>query len=127
MGWSLGGIVSVMAASRSTAFRAAIDQAGGSLTWDGSPAIQRALTEAAAKVRIPTLCMVAQNDRTTKAVEAVANTMKRRGTPSKLIIYPAYAEPRAPKAPAPGHLVFAAPGAYVWRDDLLQFLAESLR
>lgn len=126
MGWSLGGIVSVFAASRSTAFRAAIDQAGGSLTWDGNPAIQKALTGAAAKIRIPTLCMVARNDRTTKAVEAVAQEMKRRGAPAKLVIYPAYTEPRAPKAPAPGHLLFAAPGAYVWRDDVLQFLAETL-
>jgi dipeptidyl aminopeptidase/acylaminoacyl peptidase len=31
MGWSLGGIVSVFAASRSDRFQAAVDQAGGSL------------------------------------------------------------------------------------------------
>jgi dienelactone hydrolase len=126
MGWSLGGMISVFAASRSTAFRAAIDQAGGSLTWDGHPAIQRALTGAAAKVRIPTLCMVARNDRTTKAVEAVAKEVKGRGAPSKLIVYPNYEEPKAPHAPAPGHLLFAAPGARLWREDVVQFLAETL-
>ena len=32
----------------------------------------------------------------------------------------------APHAPAPGHLLFAAPGARLWREDLLQFLAETL-
>lgn len=33
MGWSFGGIVTIFAASRSDAFRAVVDQAGGALTW----------------------------------------------------------------------------------------------
>jgi dienelactone hydrolase len=47
MGWSLGGIVSVFAASRSQVFCAVIDQAGAALTWDSSPEMQRASKESA--------------------------------------------------------------------------------
>src|SRR5579862_119642 len=39
IGWSLGGIVSMFAVARSKVFRAAIDQAGGDLTWRHSPAL----------------------------------------------------------------------------------------
>lgn len=49
MGWSIGGIVSVFAASQSSAFRVAVDQAGGALTWDQSHAMQQALREAAGR------------------------------------------------------------------------------
>ena len=55
MGWSIGGIVSVFAASQSSAFRVAVDQAGGALTWNQNHAMQQALKEAAGKVRIPLL------------------------------------------------------------------------
>ena len=43
-GWSLGGIVTLFAISRSRSFRAAVDQAGGVLMWRFSPALQTALT-----------------------------------------------------------------------------------
>jgi dipeptidyl aminopeptidase/acylaminoacyl peptidase len=41
-GWSLGGIVTILAISRSRSFRAAIDQAGGVLMWRTSPVLQEA-------------------------------------------------------------------------------------
>src|SRR5579864_5880882 len=69
MGWSFGGIVSVFAASRSGAFRVVVDQAGAALTWDRSPEMQKALKEAAGKIRAPLLGMVAENDRTTESVK----------------------------------------------------------
>src|SRR5579864_592109 len=69
MGWSFGGITSVFAASRTEAFRVVIDQAGAALTWDRSPEMQKALKEAAGKIRAPLLGMVAENDRTTESVK----------------------------------------------------------
>jgi dienelactone hydrolase len=55
MGWSFGGIVTIFAASRSDAFRAVVDQAGGALTWNYSPTLREALPAAAQQVRAPVL------------------------------------------------------------------------
>jgi len=126
MGWSLGGIVSVFAASRSSAFRAVIDQAGGALSWDGSPPLQKALKEAAAQVKVSLLAMVAQNDRTTKSTEAVVREMEKRHVAARLIVYPVYTPPQ-PVAPVPaGHAIFAAGGAGIWEGDVIRFFAEHL-
>jgi len=65
MGWSFGGVVTMLAAARSTAFLAAVDQAGGALTWDGNSYMRGALIAAAEKSTTPTLFIVARNDRTT--------------------------------------------------------------
>ena len=113
MGWSLGGIVTIFATSRSPAFRAAVDQAGAALTWDNSPAMQHALSVAAARVSIPVLAMDAENDRTTEAVKAVVRELEKRKIPAKLIIYPPYTPAQSAGDIAPGHLIFAAPGAHI--------------
>ena len=126
MGWSLGGIVSVFAAGRSPVFRAVVDQAGGALAWDGSPAMQKALKDAAAQVKAPLLAMVAQNDRTIRSSEAVVQEMQKRHADARLIVYPAY-QPPQPVAPTPsGHAIFAADGAPIWQSDVMQFLSRHL-
>ena len=127
VGWSLGGIVSVLAASRSTGIGAVVNQAGASLTWDASPAIQKALLEAAAKIRVPLLGMVAENDRTTKAVEAVVESAKKGGGAARLVVYPKYTPPENPRQISPGHLIFAADGMDIWRGDVLRFLGDALK
>src|SRR5262245_289617 len=55
MGWSFGGVVTMFAAARGTVFLAAIDQAGGALTWDGNSYMRGALVAAAEKSTTPTL------------------------------------------------------------------------
>src|SRR5262249_28114183 len=62
MGWSFGGIVTMFAVSRSNAFRAAVDQAGGALVWDGSAALRNALV-AAARQAGPPILLVGPKDR----------------------------------------------------------------
>ena len=78
MGWSFGGVVSMLAAARSTAFLAVVDQAGGALTWDGNSHMRSALIMAAEKSTTPTLFMVARNDRTTASVTTLADIFKER-------------------------------------------------
>ena len=127
MGWSFGGIVSVFAAaSGGGTFRVAVDQAGGALTWDGSPDLQRALKEAAAKIRVPLLAMVAENDRTTESVKAVAREAERHGGNAKLIVYPAFIPRATPNGIAPGHMIFGVEGAPIWEADVKEFLAKYL-
>ena len=125
MGWSFGGIVSVFAASRSAAFRAVVDQAGATLTWDHSPAMQAALKEAAGKIRIPLLGMVAKNDRTTESVKAVVHEAEKCGATVKFIMYPAFT-PQDAGGVAPGHLIFGREGWRIWEADVKEFLGKYL-
>jgi dienelactone hydrolase len=125
MGWSFGGIVSVFAASRSGAFRVVVDQAGGALTWDHSPAMQAALKEAAGKIRMPLLGMVAKNDRTTESVKAVVHEAEKHGATVKLIVYPAFT-PQDAGGIAPGHMIFGREGWRIWEADLEEFLGKYL-
>ncbi|HEY6944393.1 MAG TPA: alpha/beta fold hydrolase [Candidatus Acidoferrum sp.] len=125
MGWSFGGIISVFAASRSSEFRVVVDQAGAALTWDRSPAMQKALKEAAGKIRIPLLGMVAENDRTTESVRAVVREAEAGGATAKLIVYPAF-RPQDARGVAPGHMIFGREGWRIWEKDVKEFLGKYL-
>ncbi len=128
MGWSFGGMVTLFATCRSDRFKAAVDQAGGSLTWPISEAVREALKDAAGRTRTPVLLMVAKNDRTTDSVTALAKILAKRGTPHKLIVYDAFTPtPRNPEDDAPGHALFSVQGVKLWQDDVAGFLAERLR
>jgi len=122
MGWSFGGIVSVFAASRSALFRAVVDQAGGALSWGASPQLQAALKEAAGKVNVPLLGMVAENDRTTESVTAVVSQAKKHGAAARLIVYPVFKPRENPGDIAPGHMIFSVQGVGLWESDVKDFL-----
>jgi dienelactone hydrolase len=128
MGWSFGGIVTMFAVSRSSAFAVAVDQAGGALTWNGNPDVRAALTAAAQKSTTPTLLQVAENDRTTDSITTVAKILEKRGVPHRMVIYPPFAAgaSRSFGTGAPGHMVFAERGMSVWSADVLEFLGRYL-
>ena len=120
MGYSLGGQVSVFAASRSDAFVALINQAGGFLSWNGNPLLQQALVDAAHRLRVPSLNMVAENDATTEAVRQVSEAARANGTAAELIIYPSYTPPDPNSSDAPGHLIFRPAGLHIWERTSLR-------
>jgi dienelactone hydrolase len=126
MGWSFGGIVTMLTVSRSTAFLAAVDQAGGALAWNGNAHVRRILMEAAGKATTPTLFMVAKNDRTTSSVTALAEVFSNRGVPHRTVIYEPFAPVGRSLPQAPGHAVFSAQGTRVWESDVVQFLGHYL-
>ena len=126
IGWSFGGIVTMLAVSRSKAFLAAVDQAGGALTWDTSPDVRRALVEAAEKASTPTLFMVAKNDRTTSSVTTLAEIFRKRDASHRLVIYEPFTPSQGIRTAAPGHAVFSEEGASVWESDVVQFLGRYL-
>jgi carboxymethylenebutenolidase len=126
MGWSFGGIITMLAASRSTAFVAAVDQAGGALGWDGNTHLRSALIAAAAKSATPTLFMVAKNDHTTSSITTLAEILKDRGVPYRMVIYEPFMPREGGRAAAPGHAVFSAQGTSVWENDVVQFLGRYL-
>lgn len=121
MGWSHGGVVSLLAASERHEFIALVNQAGGSLTWNSSPTLQRELPAVAKRIKVPALCMDAENDATTNSVKTVGLAIKASGEPEQTIIYPAFTPTSNPSDVAPGHLIFAQ-GVSIWQDDLFKFL-----
>lgn len=127
MGWSFGGIVTMLATSRGNAFLAAVDQAGGSLSWDGNPLLRTALTAAASKSATPTLFMVAKNDRTTSSITTLASIFERRSVTHQLKIYEPFTPSIQGEAAAPGHLIFSSQGAGIWENDVIQFLDRYLK
>jgi carboxymethylenebutenolidase len=126
-GWSLGGIVTLFAISRSRSFRAAVDQAGGVLMWRFSPALQAALTQAARAVTCPILLMDAQNDAAPEAIPTLSQVMDAAGLPHRLIMYPPFTPTARQAAVAPGHLLFSAEGLPIWGGDAIGFFDAYLR
>jgi dienelactone hydrolase len=127
LGYSLGGIVSMFAVSRSTTFAVAINQAGAARSWNISAQLRSALVAAAEKGTTPALLLVAQNDYTTASITTLAEIFKKRGVPHRMVIYEPFTPQQAGEvATAPGHLVFTAQGTHVWERDVLDFLASYL-
>ena len=125
MGWSFGGVVTMLATARGPAFLAAVNQAGGALTWDANPHMRNALMAAAEKSTTPTLLMVAKNDRTTSSVTTLADIFKKRNTPHTLVIYEPFSPPQPTRA-APGHALFSVQGTDLWEKDVIEFLGRYL-
>jgi predicted RNA binding protein YcfA (HicA-like mRNA interferase family) len=124
MGSSFGGIVSVFTARRGDHFLAVVDQAGGALTWSRSRELQSALPDAARRIRVPILCMAAENDATTASVKSLCEAARSHGSSAMLTIYPPFT-PRQPAMNiAPGHLLFSVQGVSQWGRDVVTFLDQ---
>ncbi|MFZ1010718.1 MAG: alpha/beta fold hydrolase, partial [Candidatus Sulfotelmatobacter sp.] len=120
-GWSFGGIVTMLAIARSSVFKAAIDQAGGALSWQRSAALREALIRAAQRATTPILFMDAENDATTAAVTTLASTRARFGLPYEIKLYGAFTPKEDPGHIAPGHLIFGRDGVALWGGDATRF------
>ena len=127
MGWSFGGIVTTLAASRSDRFAGVIVQAPGALNWDRSEQVRSALTEAAGRIRVPLSCSVAENDLTTGSARGICAAANASGAKTVLKIYPAFSSGRERPGNPPGHALFGPFGVDLWRADVLAFLAETTR
>jgi dienelactone hydrolase len=132
MGFSLGGIVTMFAISRSNTFAVAINQAGAAGAWNISTEMRSALIASAQKATTPALLLVAENDRTTDSITTLAEIFEKRGMPHRMVVYEPFTPQRADGAvavgfnTAPGHEVFRAQGLHVWERDVLEFLARYL-
>jgi carboxymethylenebutenolidase len=127
IGWSLGGIVSLLAVARSKIFRAAVDQAGGDLTWRRSPALQSALADAVRAANCPVLLMDDANDAAPEALPGLADIMATAGLTHKLEMYPAFTPSQAAGNVAPRHLMFGPEGLSIWGKDAVGFFDSTLK
>ena len=124
VGYSFGGVVTTLAASRSTLFKAAVVQAPGAFSWPRSAELRALLPQAAAKIRIPIQCMVAQNDTQTESTRRVCASATG---PKQLQIYPAFTPTPARGDGSDGHALFGPQGVGRWKRDVLAFLAQYVR
>jgi len=124
MGWSLGGIVTMLTIARTPAFKAGVDQAGGALTWNRSAAVRQALEDAARQAQAPVLLLDAANDATTDAVTRLDRVLSERNWPHEAKIYPPFVPQRRGWVGAPGHAIFGQEGVAIWRPDVVAFLGR---
>jgi pimeloyl-ACP methyl ester carboxylesterase len=128
-GYSAGGSVAVLAAAGSDRFRAVITEAPSSVNWSRESALRDVVIGAAHRLRVPTLCLVAENDNTTESARSVCDAAQDSGAPSNLIVYPKFIPERPSTNPevAPGHMLFGRKdGITIWEKDVLAFLVKSL-
>ncbi|MGQ0571944.1 MAG: alpha/beta hydrolase family protein [Armatimonadota bacterium] len=115
-GRSLGGIVTVLCAGSSTAFRAGCSMCAAALTWEQSPHIQQAMLDAARKTTIPMLLLQAHTDKSLAPTFALAQTYRETGIRFGCSMYPS-------ALPNDHAMAGAMGGQWRWVDDMLEFFA----
>jgi pimeloyl-ACP methyl ester carboxylesterase len=120
MGSSFGGIVTLLAASKSSRFRCAIDFAGAAMNWDRTPELRRTMIEAARKVRIPLFLIQAASDYSIRPTLEIAEALAGGDQIVESRIYPAFGITKDE-----GHFLFRD-GAVLWWPDVRRFLERWL-
>jgi dienelactone hydrolase len=116
-GCSFGGIETVLAAERSEHVYAALDFAGGAMTWAHSKALQERLRRAVRAARAPVFFIQAENDFDTAPSIALAAEMDAAKKPHAMRIFPPHGS-----TPREGHAHFCNHGMNEWGDAALAFL-----
>jgi dienelactone hydrolase len=118
-GCSFGGIHTLLAAEKPLSLRAAVDFAGGAMSWASSPLLQQRLVGAVDHATVPTFFVQAQNDFDTSPTEVLSKEMAVVGKPYRARIYPPHGATHRE-----GHGHFCAHGMAEWGPDVLAFLQD---
>lgn len=123
-GCSYGGIQTVLAveanAEQKLGLRAAIDFAGGAMSWR-SFSLRDRMVRAVRKANIPVLFIQAENDYDLGPSRTLASELEQLGKPHKLLIFPPYGNTHAE-----GHGVFCSQATNVWGPAVMSFLDASM-
>jgi dienelactone hydrolase len=120
IGSSFGGIVSLLAASKSDRFQCAIDFAGAAMNWDRTPELRRTMIEAGRKLRIPLFLVQAANDYSIRPTREIAEALAGGDQVVEHRIYPGFGITNDE-----GHFLFRD-GAALWWPDVRRFLERWL-
>jgi carboxymethylenebutenolidase len=120
MGSSFGGVNTLLAASRDSALRCAVEFAGAAMNWDRNPTIAAHLLEAAKKVAIPIFFAQAANDFSVRPTRELGAAMQGGSVPFEAKVYPAFGHTHYE-----GHF-FAGRGSQLWGPDVRRFLEKYL-
>jgi dipeptidyl aminopeptidase/acylaminoacyl peptidase len=123
-GCSYGCIQTVLAveanAEQKLGLRAAIDFAGGAMSWR-SLSLRDRIVGAVWKATIPVLLIQAENDYDLGPSRTLAVELQQLGKPHKLLIFPPYGN-----TPAEGHGGFCSQGTNVWGPAVSSFMDASM-
>jgi carboxymethylenebutenolidase len=124
-GCSYGGIQTVLAveanARRNLQLRAAVDFAGGAITWQKSAELRQRMLQAIREASIPVFFVQAANDYDVTPSRTLAAELSRLGKPHRISIFPPYGT-----TPAEGHGAFCFRGGDVWGPEVFAFLKAAM-
>jgi carboxymethylenebutenolidase len=118
-GCSFGGIVSLLAAERGGGIEAAVDFAGGAMSWAKAPELQERMRQAARGARVPVFFVQAANDFDTTPSLVLPEEMRRAGKPERVHVFP----PNGSTHEEGHHLCWGAERP-AWGDEVLEFLKQ---
>jgi carboxymethylenebutenolidase len=121
MGFSFGGIQTMLAVERETGYRVAVNCSGAAETWRGSSDLRSRLTAAASKATIPVFFLQAENDHDLTPNRVLSEEVRKSGKPVEAKVYPAFGS-----GPREGHS-FCVRGTETWGPDVLKFIETQLK
>ena len=121
MGFSFGGIQTMLAVESETGYRVAVNCSGAAETWRGSSDLRSRLTEAANKATIPVFFLQAENDYDLTPNRVLSEEVRKSGKPVETKVYPAFGS-----SAQEGHS-FCVRGTDIWGPDVVKFLGIYLK
>jgi dienelactone hydrolase len=116
MGFSFGGIQTMLAVERGPGYRVAVDCSGAAETWNGASSLRSRLTEAARNAKMPVFFLQAENDYSLTPNRVLSEEVRKAGQPVEAKVYPAFGT-----GPRDGHS-FCVRGTKTWGPDVLRFI-----
>jgi len=121
MGFSFGGIQTMLAVERGPGYRVAVNCSGAAETWRGSSALRSRLTAAASKATMPVFFLQAENDHDLTPNRVLSEEVRKAGKPVEAKVYPPFGS-----GPREGHS-FCVRGTETWAPDVLKFIERHLK
>jgi carboxymethylenebutenolidase len=121
MGFSFGGIQTMLAVERGPGYRVAVNCSGAAETWRGSSALRSRLTAAASKAAMPVFFLQAENDHDLTPNRVLSEEVRKAGQPEEAKVYPPFGS-----GPREGHS-FCVRGTEAWGPDVLKFIERHLK
>ena len=116
MGFSFGGIQTMLAVERGPGYRVAVNCSGAAQTWSSSPDLQRRLIAAARRAAMPVFFLQAQNDYDLTPNRVLSEQVKASGKRTESRVYAAHGV-----SAQDGH-GFCVRGVNVWGPDVVRFI-----
>ncbi|MGB0085498.1 MAG: prolyl oligopeptidase family serine peptidase [Rhodomicrobiaceae bacterium] len=116
MGFSFGGIQTMLAVERGAGYRVAVNCSGAAETWEHAPDLRRRLSAAARNATMPVFFLQARNDYDLAPNRILSEQVKASGKPTESKVYPAFG------AGAQGGHSFCMKGVSVWGPDVTRFI-----
>jgi dienelactone hydrolase len=121
MGFSFGGIQTMLAVERGPGYRVAVNCSGAAQTWSSSPDLQRRLIAAARTAAMPVFFLQAQNDYDLAPNRVLSAEVQASGKQTESRVYPAQGT-----SAQDGHR-FCVRGVNVWGPDVARFIEAHLK